>query len=413
MKQMSSHTTINRECSVLNENLKHLNPKNLAKPYSKTQTTKISNSIEAYKSSKQACVNDVLVKDADLKGTKFSQDKNKRRILGDIGNQQTLVVSCNEKYTSKPEKETDLEASSFSAVESISRCEADADVSILSDLSEVDEENRFVAAYAAPYVRRIVAHLYNTESMTGENLMESQEDVTERMRSVLVDWLVEVHHRFKLSQQTLFLAVNYLDRFITLKTIAKSKLQLLGVTCLWIASKFEEIYQPEIRNFEFVTSRACTRDNLIAMETEVLNELHFNLCVPTPVCFLSRLLQVAGIEPKTLVGHMASFFLECTLGNTTFSKYKPSLLAATCVYLAKKACRMTPCWTARLERHTGYQQLQHIRAPAKLLCGIVNDLHGSPYQAVRIKYSSDRYKAVAKEVVVGAVPAASTAGRPK
>eukprot|EP01067_Filipodium_phascolosomae_P001156 Filipodium_phascolosomae@DN1802_c0_g1_i6.p1 len=91
------------------------------------------------------------------------------------------------------------------------------------------------------------------------NFLSHQKEVSARMRAILVDWIVEVHQRFKLRQETLFLTVNLLDRFLAKRNISKGKLQLLGTTCLWLACKFEEMYQPEIRDFEYITDRSCTR----------------------------------------------------------------------------------------------------------------------------------------------------------
>ena len=77
--------------------------------------------------------------------------------------------------------------------------------------------------------------------------MDRQPDVNEKMRQILVDWLVEVHLNFKLSPETLFLTVRLLDRYLAVKTVKRSKLQLAGVTCMLLAAKFEEIYAPEAR----------------------------------------------------------------------------------------------------------------------------------------------------------------------
>ena len=77
--------------------------------------------------------------------------------------------------------------------------------------------------------------------------MERQKDINQRMRSILVDWLVEVHHKFKLETITLWLCINIMDRYLELEEVKRSELQLVGVTALLIACKFEEIYPPEVR----------------------------------------------------------------------------------------------------------------------------------------------------------------------
>jgi len=79
------------------------------------------------------------------------------------------------------------------------------------------------------------------------------------MRSILVDWLVEVHLKFKLVPETLYLVVNLIDRYLAKKEVTRSKLQLVGVTALFIATKYEEIYPPELRDLVYICDRAYTR----------------------------------------------------------------------------------------------------------------------------------------------------------
>lgn len=76
--------------------------------------------------------------------------------------------------------------------------------------------------------------------------MHTQPEINEKMRSILIDWLVEVHVKFDLSPETLYLTINLIDRFLSLKTVPRRELQLLGVSALLIASKYEEIWPPQV-----------------------------------------------------------------------------------------------------------------------------------------------------------------------
>ena len=76
--------------------------------------------------------------------------------------------------------------------------------------------------------------------------MTKQVNINEKMRAILVDWLVDVHLRFKLVPETLFLTVFLIDKYMEKTTIKRSDLQLLGVTSMLLASKYEEIYAPEV-----------------------------------------------------------------------------------------------------------------------------------------------------------------------
>lgn len=94
-----------------------------------------------------------------------------------------------------------------------------------------------------------------------------QTDINEKMRAILVDWLIEVHYKFKLLPETLFLTVNLIDRFLERNDVVRTKLQLVGVGAMLIASKYEEIYAPEVRDFVYITDKAYTKEEILIMES--------------------------------------------------------------------------------------------------------------------------------------------------
>lgn len=79
------------------------------------------------------------------------------------------------------------------------------------------------------------------------------------MRSILVDWLVEVAEEFQLHLDTLYLAIAYTDRYLSRVSVPRSKLQLVGTTSLYIAAKFEEIHPPDIGEFAYITDDTYTK----------------------------------------------------------------------------------------------------------------------------------------------------------
>ena len=103
------------------------------------------------------------------------------------------------------------------------------------------------------------------------NYMEVvQQDVNTNMRAILVDWLVEVSQEYKLVSETLFLAINYIDRFLSQAPAPRRKLQLVGITCMLVAAKYEEIYAPQIEEICYITDNTYTRDEMLAMEQQVM-----------------------------------------------------------------------------------------------------------------------------------------------
>ena len=118
------------------------------------------------------------------------------------------------------------------------------------------------------------------------------------MRAILVDWLIEVHFKFKLLSETLFLTVNLIDRFLERSDVVRTKLQLVGVTAMLIACKYEEIYAPEVRDFVYITDKAYSREEILAMEASMLATLDFNICAPSSFRFLERYSKIAQANSK-------------------------------------------------------------------------------------------------------------------
>lgn len=136
----------------------------------------------------------------------------------------------------------------------------------------------------AEYASDIFTWLRQTESLPGNNnsvcsptYMSRQEDVNEKMRAILVDWLVEVHLKFKLVPESLYLTVNLIDRYLEREQVNRQRLQLVGVTAMLIACKYEEIYPPIVRDFVYITDNAYTKEEILEMERKMLQVLDFNI----------------------------------------------------------------------------------------------------------------------------------------
>ena len=118
--------------------------------------------------------------------------------------------------------------------------------------------------------------------------MDTQEELKWSMRGVLNDWLVQVHQRFKLLPETLLLAFNITDRFLSARTVSLEKLQLAGATSLWMAAKYEEIYLPSLNNFVSATENCYDKDDVLRAERYMFKTLDWNLSYPNPLHFLRR-----------------------------------------------------------------------------------------------------------------------------
>lgn len=212
------------------------------------------------------------------------------------------------------------------------------------------------------------------------------------MRAILIDWLVDVHLKFKLLPETLFLTVNIIDRYLEKNAIMRQKLQLVGVAAMLIACKYEEIYAPEIKDFVYVTDKAYTKEDILFMEGTILSVLDFNLTFTSSFRFMERYAHLSEFDEKMVM--MARYLLEISLVEYKMLKYSPSNLASSAVYLVNKL-RKRDAWNDVMVRNTRYQESQ-IRQCAKDLCLLMQNIEKSNLQAIRKKFSAPKYFEVAK-----------------
>jgi len=166
---------------------------------------------------------------------------------------------------------------------------------------------------------------------SGNNIDTISKTITAESRRVLVDWLIEVQGEYNLSQTTLFLAVNYLDRFLSRRELPKNQLQLLGVGLLWIASKYEDPNPPALTQLIFICDDAYEMKNILIMEQIILHVLKFELTVETPYNFLHRTLNRLNIKDDKFT-NVTQFMAEAALLSTNFVKFLPSCIAASILY---------------------------------------------------------------------------------
>ncbi|XP_070044360.1 putative cyclin-B3-1 isoform X4 [Nicotiana tomentosiformis] len=189
-----------------------------------------------------------------------------------------------------------------------------------------------------------------------KNYMETQKEITPQMRGILINWLIEVHLKFDLMQETLFLMVTLLDYYLSLARVKKNDLQLVGLTSLLLASKYEDLFHPRVMDLLSISAESYTRDQMLEMEKDILRKLKFRLNAATPYVFMLRLLKAA--QADTRFEHLAFYLIELCLVEYEALNYKPSMLCASAIYVARCTMQMTPAWTPLLGMHGRYQESQ-------------------------------------------------------
>ncbi|KAJ7530908.1 hypothetical protein O6H91_14G024400 [Diphasiastrum complanatum] len=261
-------------------------------------------------------------------------------------------------------------------------------------LPNIDEADVRNALAVTDYVEDIYSFYRKTEveSCASSSYMSNQADINDKMRAILIDWLIEVHLKFKLMPETLFLTINLIDRYLSCENVSRKYLQLVGLTAMLVAAKYEEIWPPEVQDFVFISDNAYTRDQVLAMEKKMLNTLCFNLTVPTPYMFIVRFLKAAVSDHQ--MDMMAFFLLELSLVEYKMIKFPPSLLAAAAVYTAQCTLQRKPLWTRNLQHHSCYDEEQ-LRECAGMMVEFHRSVGDSNLTVVHKKYSDSIFDSVA------------------
>jgi len=241
------------------------------------------------------------------------------------------------------------------------------------------------------------------ESKAEYNYMKKQNEINEQMRSILIDWIIDVHCKFGFTDETLFMTISIIDRFLTSKKISRSKLQLLGVTALMISCKHEEIDLPKADDFIYITDNAYSRDEIFKMENDVLDTLNFSLLYPSPIKFFEMLSYNFKFNKKQFM--MGKYLMESFLIDIKNTKYKPSIISCACSYIVMKFFKMnnyhdsySKKWFLLNENCTLPSGLS-VKECAKDICLFVDNIHKSNYTSTEKKYSKPEYEKVAQLIV--------------
>jgi len=232
-----------------------------------------------------------------------------KKIDDQSSNQTQMGYTVQQKFESKREQVFQVyqDSPNQSVQNSLYSCDQEhPDVSMETDHDDVEmvvEDDQHSSTVADPtlnhdeipdyctstqYGDEIVTNILQQEAayLANPNYMRRQEDLTDNMRVILVDWLAEVSGEYNITEQTHHLAVNYTDRFLSKIRVKRAKLQLVGVTALYIAAKLEEIYPPDLNEFVYVTDDTYTKSQMLKMEQLMMKTLDFRLQPPTSIEFL-------------------------------------------------------------------------------------------------------------------------------
>ena len=254
-------------------------------------------------------------------------------------------------------------------------------------------------SYVGEYLEEIYMNLLleETQATTKPKFgyMNTQPEINEIMRAILIDWIIDVHLRFNLRQETLFLTIWLIDTYLSFAFVPRDKLQLLGITCLLISCKSHEIYYPQNDKLIEMTDNAYSKEEMLTMENEILKKLNFFIVCPNPIDFYNILSKMFNFEKKQY--YLGNYFIESALVNYQILKYSSSVIASSCTYLVMKYYRIN-----------GYQKLYNnfiineqfpedvIKDAAKEIYVLVDNLSKSKFKSVKKKYSLTQFENVSE-----------------
>ena len=260
-------------------------------------------------------------------------------------------------------------------------------------------DNKENLSYIGEYLNEIYSNLLLDEKQLYFSpkigYMKMQNDINEQMRAILIDWLIEVHYRFRLKSESLFQTVWIIDTYLSLFPIIRARLQLLGIASLLISCKSQEMYYPQLNELIDITDGAYKKEELIEMETIILKVLKFNIISPTSNDFYNIIAKAFNFDKKQYF--LGKFFLESSLIDYQMIKFSPSVIGVSCAYIVMKFFGISNyklLYSNDVIKETCPQKV--IKEAARKIYFLVKNLSQSTLKAVKDKYSLKQFFNVAQ-----------------
>ena len=250
--------------------------------------------------------------------------------------------------------------------------------------------------FAEEYQEEIIPYLLSLEDKKriNPNYMLNQNDINEKMRMILIDWLVEVHLKFKLLPETLFLTINFIDRYLQNNQTPRDKLQLIAVSSLLIACKYEEIYPPEISSFVYITDNAYKKEDILDYEIKILGDLEYDITYPTPFRYLEIVCVKLGLTNDKSFFNKMMYLIELCLSKLYFYNYTYlEMVIACCLFLNEKnyffSQNVIRCFNLG-EKSQKFEKIKSCIFEIKKLLEYINE-NKNLFKGVRQKYAMEKF----------------------
>ena len=269
-------------------------------------------------------------------------------------------------------------------IENDSNQKVDSQNDDFADMQEIDIKN-----FSKPmHVPRYADKIFLNDQLLEQNLViekesfeKIQKEITPKMRSIVIRWLITLNDEYSFSNETLFNSIAYLDHYLAKKSIEKDSFQLLGAVCLWMSAKCEELTIPAIADIAELCNKVYTAKDFCNFEREILKCNNFRTNYPTTKSFLRRF-QIA-IEADKEIIEVSSFLCEASLMSHLIPCYRPSLVAFSIIIITTIGLK-NECPLDTLIQYNHNDELEDVLTIIPLVMNCANDIitrkQGTTYQ---------------------------------
>ena len=271
------------------------------------------------------------------------------------------------------------------------------------DISKIKSDSQIPKEYINKIYRNLLMEEEkDISAMPVYEEIKSQKEINLQMRSILVDWIIDVHYKFGFTDETLFMTILIIDRYISYKQISRIKFQLLGITSMLLACKHEEINVPKVEDFIYITDNAYTKNEVFHMENDILNALNFELLYPSPIKFYEILSLKFNFDKfHHLLG---KYLMESFLIDLNWINYKPSVISCACIYIVMKYGKKENYQEAYNKKYynlnesnffcSKFNNEYDIKECAKNICSYVDNINKTCFLSCKKKYATKKNEKV-------------------
>jgi cyclin B len=269
----------------------------------------------------------------------------------------------------------------------------------LNEKEEQEKEKRTLNEnkYLNDIFENLIGIERSNKSKINPNYFIDQIEVNHKMRTILIDWLVEVHYKLKFKEETFYTAIYIIDAYLSKKIIQRFNLQLLGITSLFIASKLYEIFGGNIQDYSLFTNKAYNVKQIINMEIDICDILGFNFLIPTAISFYQIITKKEGLDKDEYKYKFGEFLIQSFLLSVESLKYNYSIISYSSIYLVKNLFKLNNVNNDSNQNFGFIENISEynayiIKECSKNICQTISELIRLKIKSTIIKYTCENFE---------------------